>query len=297
MGSVLKLEGATGSVGWGEIAPLPGRSQETLSSAIDQLLRWLRGSYRSPLFPSVQFGIEGALKPLALPIAAPLYALLTGTPQEVLKQSKRAQHEGFTTVKLKISSFSIAEAQTVIASLLPHFRLRIDANHAFSHDEALTLFSPFSPEAFDYIEDPTHEIDKLCTFTHPFALDEQIGQFRNFSVKTHPQLKALILKPTLLGGIKGCAPYIQHANEQGQRAVFSPTFETGLGLLQILNVAKAFDRLHEPIGLDTHRHLTIDLLKSDISFNTPFFHLNDAPQIRTSFLTEIAHGTDPLPTF
>ncbi len=280
---------------WGEIAPYPGRSRETLEEASVQLVRFLKGEHSLDLFPSVQCGLEAALCRLPLPREASLYALLSGTPEEVMEQAARAAREGYTTVKLKVSSFSIPEAQAVIRELLPVFRVRVDCNSAFTFGQAVELFSPFDQQDFDYIEDPTHETGKLSAFTHPFALDETVVQYRHFPPAAHPQLKALILKPTLLGGRKGCAPFVAYAEEHNLKVVFSPAFESGVGLLHILAIAQAFGRSSDLIGLDTHRHLEYDLLDTGICFNTPRFCCTSVPGINPIYLTEVAHGTDPLP--
>ena len=53
--------------GWGEIAPLPGWSSETLDEAKDEILSLLPNlDSAKPRLPSVQFGIEAASKPLDL---------------------------------------------------------------------------------------------------------------------------------------------------------------------------------------------------------------------------------------
>lgn len=293
-GFLLAVE--NGQTRWGEIAPYPGRSRETLNEAFEQLIRFLKGEHSLNLLPSVQCGLEGALCRLSLPQETSLYALLTGTPKEVIDQAKRAKAEGYTTVKLKISSFSIPEAQAVIRELLPTFRVRVDCNSAFSFEQAVELFSPFAPEDFDYIEDPTYETHKLPAFTHPFALDETVEQYKCYPPATHPQLKVLILKPTLLGGKKGCAPLVAYAKEHNLKVVFSPAFESGVGLLHILAIAKALGNEAELIGLDTHRHLEHDLLHPGFNFNSPKFCCAPFPGINPAYLTEVAHGTDPLPS-
>lgn len=290
------LEVQDGQTRWGEIAPYPGRSRETLNEAFEQLIRFLKGEHTLELFPSVQCGLESALCSLPLPGTASLYALLSGASEEVMHQAKRAKEEGYTTVKLKVSCLSIHEAQAVIRDLLPAFRVRVDCNSAFSFEQAVKLFSPFAPEDFDYIEDPTYETKKLPAFTHQFALDEIVEQYKSYPSALHPQLKALILKPTLLGGRKGCAPLVAYAEEHNLNVVFSPAFESGVGLLHILAVAKSLGREAELIGLDTHRHLEYDLLHPAPNFNSPKFSCAAFPGINAVHLTEVAHGTDPLPS-
>ena len=281
---------------WGEIAPLPGRSKETIEQARDQLLKiFSKGKVEEELFPSVQFGLESALSPICSITAAPLYAFLNGTSAEILRSAESAFSNGFTVAKVKISSLSMVAAIDLIHSLKDRFRLRVDCNSAFTFKEAVSLFSHFDPSTFDYIEDPTFEISRLADFPFPFALDETVFNFRSLPIETYSHLYGFILKPTLLGGKKGCAPFVHYAQKHNLKVVFSPTFESGLGLLQILSVASHFHLLIDPIGLDTHRYLGHDLLLPSVNFNTPKITVTTLPEVNIDLLQEIAHGKCELP--
>ena len=280
------------SDGWGEVAPYPGRSQETIDQAIEQLLRVLSGE-EEKLLPSVQFGLESALSHFQ-PVKAPLYAFLNGSVEEILRRAEASFAQGYRTAKVKISTLSVDAAIGLLNRLKDRFRLRVDCNNAFSFRDAVSIFSRFEPSVFDYIEDPTRETSRLAEFPYPFALDETIS---SLPIDTYPQLYGFILKPTVLGGKKGCAPFIQLAKKHNLKVVFSPVFESGLGLLQILNVASHFGLLSEPIGLDTHRYLAQDVLLPSINFNTPIISVESPPEVNPSILQEIAHGKCQLPHF
>ncbi len=296
-GLLVSIKNSEGNTQWGEIAPYPGRSQETLELAAEQLIAFLSGKNKEELFPSVQCGLEHALAPLNSPTSAALYAFLSGSYEQVMLQAERAADLNYTTVKVKLSPFSVPLAQTLLTTLQQRFRLRVDCNSAYAMNEALTLFSSFDPAYFDYIEDPSHERHRLHEFTHPLALDETVTEYRKLPLETYPHLYGFILKPTILGGKKGCAPYIEFAKKNQLKVVFSPAFESGLGLLQIVSVAKHFNLLGDLIGLDTHRYLQYDLLDPSINFSTPTIHLTEAPCINLKFLKEIARGTNHLPHF
>lgn len=282
---------------WGEIAPLSGRSQETIEQALDQLLEILsKGKVEKERFPSVQFGLESMLQP-ADPITAPLYAFLNGSPDEILQRAESAFNSGYTVAKVKISSLSSDTAIDLLHALKDRFRLRVDCNSAFSFEEAVYLFSHFDPSIFDYIEDPTFELSRLADFPFPFALDETVSDYRALPIETFSHLYGFILKPTILGGKKGCAPFVHFAQKHNLKVVFSPTFESGLGLLQILSVAAHFNLLNDPLGLDTHRYLAHDLLFPSVNFNTPKITVAGPHKVNRDLLKEIAHGTSELPYF
>lgn len=264
--------------GWGEIAPFPGRSHESLSQAHEQLVRVLTTGHNEELFPSVRFGLESALT-THRPWTAPLYAFLQGTSEEILRQADIAERQGFKTVKVKTPS------KEVLQALKGRFRLRIDCNNALSFDEAVAYFDG---EDFDYIEDPTFETDRLAEFPYPFALDEKP------ELKKYPNLYGFVLKPTILGGKKGCAPFVEFAKQNGLKVILSPAYESGLGLWQIGSLAAHFG-ITDPIGLDTHRYLSRDILSPGIDFSLPQLSVSGAPKVNLNSLKEIAHGQCPLP--
>lgn len=295
-GLLLQLVDENKQEKWGEIAPLPGRSQETIEQAFDQLVNlFSKGNVEKELFPSVQFGLESALQPVCRPLTAPLYAFLYGSPDEILRRAESAMNRGYTVAKVKIASFSKEVAIDLLQALKEWFRLRVDCNSAFSFKEAVDLFSHVDPSTFDYIEDPTYEISRLADFPFPFALDETVCDYRLLPMKSFSHFYGFILKPTILGGKKGCSPLIHFAQKHNLKVVFSPAFESGLGLLQILRLASHFNLLTDPLGLDTHRYLTHDLLLNSISFNTPKMTVTSSPEVNIDLLEEIAHGTSELP--
>ncbi|MBS0604041.1 MAG: hypothetical protein JSS60_03275 [Verrucomicrobia bacterium] len=294
-GLLLCIKDFEGNEKWGEIAPYPGRSIETLEQALQQAIDFLNGNREQELFPSVQFGLENALGLPFSATAAPLYAFLSGSYDKVLRQAETAGSQSYTTVKVKLSPFSVEQAKALLKTLQKRFRLRVDCNSAYTMDEALDLFSAFDAECFDYIEDPTFQRDRLSEFHYPLALDETVSHYLTLPLESYPKLYGFILKPTILGGIKGCAPYVEFAKRNKLNVVFSPAFESGLGLLQILFLAKHFDLLRNPLGLDTYRYLKCDLLAPPVNFNTPKLTVTQPPRIHLQLLTEIAHGTSPLP--
>ncbi len=75
---------------WGEIAPLPGFSTETVAAAEAESLACLaaikRGEKATPTLPSVQFGFDCAQRqwPATLPPLLRPYPLLQGAPAALL---------------------------------------------------------------------------------------------------------------------------------------------------------------------------------------------------------------------
>src|SRR5579862_4312966 len=149
--------------GWGEIAPLPGRSRETLSQALAQLLYVLTEEKSIPLFPSVAFGLFSARQHTqSLKSPLPLSALLAGTPEQIIAKAEKASSQGFTSVKIKITDIPT----TLAAELIQHvsrlfYSIRIDANRAYSFQEAMHLCEECGMHRVEYIEEPTYELEQL----------------------------------------------------------------------------------------------------------------------------------------
>ncbi len=268
-GVLVQLIDENERVGWGDIAPLPVRSCETLEEAFFQLnlnmqkilsMEWLESTCLQELaalklFPSVLFGLESALFSLLTPISKftiPVSAFLMGTPQDILKQAALRSAEGYTTAKLKVSGLSFAEAEKVVHALKDQFCLRIDVNRAWSVEDALAFFAQFPFDAFDYVEEPFNNPQDLEKFPLPLAVDESFPEALSLQqLESLPTLKALIYKPSIQGGTVGYAPLQQWANQRGISIVLSSSFESAIGHIQLAHLAHRL-QLTEPIGIGTY---------------------------------------------
>lgn len=228
---------------FGEIAPLPGFSKETLEEAQNETLQWLK-SQQEPTLPSVRFGIACAQKSLRS-VRLPLCALGPRT--------------GFSTVKLKLGHLSLTDAISLVKEHCAQARLRLDCNRAWTLAEGLEFASHFKPTDFAYLEEPVQSFEELIAFskaTHfPIALDESI----HADWSQIPSLKAIVVKPTVVGSIPQIPPHLD--------LVLSSAYESGLGLLHIANLAN--NTL--PIGLDTYRALEDDILMNPIDCSSGTF--------------------------
>lgn len=220
--------------GWGEIAPLPGFSRETIEEAREEILSFLFSKVE-PKLPSVRFGIACAAKPfLREPLKAPLCAL-------------HRPRRGCSSLKLKLGNLSLSEAIALVQRYIGKFQLRLDFNRAWTLEQALQFASYFSVFDFEYLEEPVNNLLDLIRFSQetkfPIAIDESLQEEGFLEI---PTLKAAVVKPTLLGGIP---PLPSHL-----KIVLSSAYESSLALLQIAQLA---EETSLPLGLDT---FTEDLL-------------------------------------
>lgn len=283
-GVLISITDEKGNSGWGDIAPLPKWSKETLEDSLQQLHRkqreiikidWtahtcLQELAKLKLLPAVSFGLESALLSILIPLSGysvPTSALLMGSPKEILEQAKLRHSEGYTSAKLKVSPLNFEEAAHLIHQLKDKFRLRIDVNRAWSTSNSLQFFSQFPLDTFDYVEEPFQNPNDLAQFLHPLAVDESFPQDLSLEeLELLPTLKALIYKPTMQGGMLGCLPLHEWTTKRGISLVLSSSFESDLGLAHIASIAHRLS-LSAPIGIGTYHHLNGYLCATPLRFS------------------------------
>lgn len=272
-GVLLHLTDEHNFSGWGDIAPLPKWSLETLADSITQInqeqekikkIEWTKETCLQELIalnllPSLSFGLESALLSILDPtsdLKIQTSALFMGTPQEILKQADLRKNEGYISAKLKVGHLSFEEALPLIQQLKDSFHLRIDVNCAWETKDALRFFSNFPLDTFDYIEEPFQNPHDLALFPHPLAVDESFPKNLSLSqLESFPTLKALIYKPTIQGGIAQCITLHEWAKRKKIDLILSSSFESAVGLSHIANMARRLS-LSSPIGTGTCHFFT-----------------------------------------
>jgi len=241
------LETATGR---GDIAPLPGFSRETLSEAYEEALHL--GPDETPKLPSVRFAFDCAKVPLT-PVRVPINAL-------------NEYREGFSALKIKVGHLSVNEAISLIKKIPKQIEIRLDFNQQWPLEKLLQFSSHFSPTDFAYLEEPTAQFSDLLLFSQktgfPIAVDESIPYVPYQEI---PTLKALVVKPTILGTIPKAPP--------GVELIFSSAFESGIGVTHIARLAQIMNPTR-PHGLDSYSHFLDDLLTPRPKIEEGFFTWN-----------------------
>ena len=267
-GLLLKWENS-----WGEIAPLPGFSKETLDEAEAEALLCLKGlkqgRHVEPLLPSVQFGFDCARRQWPLKMNAPHspYILLLGTPDEVVWSWREWLYDYPAKAKVKVARHSMRDEIAMVRELCrlaPKLKLILDANGSWTREEAWTFMSHLNAANIEYIEDPcANFVDVHAVATHtgiPVALDELLSTDKSW--EPFPQLKALVIKPTLIGNLGKCKALVDKAHKLGLKVVRSSCYESQLGNRLLAQLASEWAPEQAP-GLDTLRYFTASLFKGD----------------------------------
>lgn len=209
-------------------------------------------------FPSIWFGYEQAL--LNIKNGSNIYfpsnftegnasikingLIWMGSTEFMEEQIEEKLKLGFDCIKLKIGTDWNSEKK-ILKELREKFpaeklELRVDANGAFSFEEAKEVLKELSDLKIHSIEQPikagnTEQMKLLCAETAtPIALDEELIGVVNASEKIKlletikPQY--IILKPSLVGGFSGCDEWISAAENFGIDWWITSALESNIGL-------------------------------------------------------------------
>lgn len=105
--------------------------------------------------------------------------LVSGPPAEVAAEAARWAKAGFGTFKLKVGAGDdIAQVEAVRAALGPEAKIRLDANAAWSLDEATRILAAIEPLGIELVEQPVETIAEAADLAWrtriPLAGDESI---------------------------------------------------------------------------------------------------------------------------
>jgi o-succinylbenzoate synthase len=211
-------------------------------------------------FPSIQFSVEMAF--LSLQSKSP-FELFPSTFTEgkdnilinglvwmgeesfMKTQIEEKLVQGFSCIKLKIGAIDFEKELGLLRFIRQNFgaktiEIRVDANGAFSLNEALDKLNQLSEFKIHSIEQPiqknqTDIMSELCKSTPiPIALDEELIGVFNYKDKAKlldailPQY--IILKPSFIGGFKGTLEWIALAEKRNIGWWITSALESNIGL-------------------------------------------------------------------
>ena len=263
----LKLEN-NGKKGIGECGILRGLSYDDNLDYTDKL-KWVCDNIHLGQealweglreWPSIQFGVEQAFislqsnDPMILfpsgftkgEKAIPINGLVwMGEPAFMKEQIDEKIAQGFNCIKLKIGAIDFDQELDLIRYIRSHFmpetmEIRVDANGGFDLSNALYKLNQLSEFKLHSIEQPiknkqADSMSELCLKTPlPIALDEELIGVVNYNDKENLLQKIMpqyiILKPSLVGGFKGCEEWIEIAEKLNIGWWITSALESNIGL-------------------------------------------------------------------
>jgi L-alanine-DL-glutamate epimerase-like enolase superfamily enzyme len=268
----VSLTGADGVSGYGEAAPLEaydGVSLERVERAITaygtalEASRDMNGAEILDACRAVD-DLPAALAAVDLALwdragrraGKPVAALLTDEPAPrvpvnatitaldragAAEQAARAVREGFTCLKLKVGVGDDAgRVAATRAAAGPAAALRLDANGAWSVEEAVTSIEALSPAGLELVEEPTHGLRAIREVRERVAvrvaIDETAAEPGALGAGV---ADAVCLKISRCGGIAGLLAAAALVRASGAEVYLASTLDGPLGVAAALHAASA----------------------------------------------------------
>lgn len=292
---------------WGEAAPLPGFSRESLEEARRHLEETMAKVSRSESprrsfadvsashssgSPSVEFAVASAFEGLddadgrrpgsrsSPEHSVAVCGLLSGGREEILADAARLREDGYEAAKLKVGRRSVeddaalvGEVRKVLGGEVP---LRLDANRAWSFEEARRFAELVSEAGIEFVEEPLEDAGRLREFSEAarlsVALDESLAGMAVEEASAHGYARAFVLKPTVIGYSRTVS-FAGLAKNLGSKAIISSSYESGVGMLGLLRLAASIGK--GAAGLDTYRRLAEDVLSPPLDLAKPRLEMEE----------------------
>lgn len=282
------LRDKQGRSGIGECAPLPALSCDATADFEPMLSHVCANINQAPQllaqtllpFPSIRFGLEMALLDLQQGGNRLLFPsaftqgkagistnglIWMGEKEDMAAQISAKLAQGFGCIKMKIGNLDVDEEFALLRHIRQHFpasklELRVDANGAFKPEEAAQHLQTLAQLQVHSIEQPiaagqSQKMAALCREASlDIALDEELIGVHSLEQKTalldtiKPQ--AIVLKPSLHGGIAGCQQWVALAQQRAIDWWVTSALESNIGLNAIAQWCFQLG-VNKPQGLGT----------------------------------------------
>lgn len=261
---LLRIESADGVVGYGEAAPFEPYDGIPLERAIATLTRRSRG--RRP--PQARAAVEMARLDLdarrdgrpvgepgadAIPVNRTLSA---GPPEEAAERAAEGVREGYSCFKLKVGLPDDEQRVGAVRDAIGSWpALRIDANGAWSVDEAIAAIRRLERYDLQFVEQPCQTLEELAEVrarvSAPIAADESVAGAEDVRRAADAGACDVVnIKLAPAGGFEPARQALRTATDLGIAAFLSSTLDGPWGIAAGLQLA-AEERLSLACGLAT----------------------------------------------
>lgn len=250
----VRLIECDGSFGEGEAAPLASYDGVTVDQVVRALEAWEPGG-ALPALPQAAAALDlalwdlrgkragepvwrllGASEPPRVPVNASIGA---EEPGRAAALALKASAAGFTCVKLKVGiGDDLARVRAVREAGGAGLRLRLDANGAWSVDEAVSMLEALAPLAIECCEEPVHGARALAQVAAAtevaVAADETAADPVLYERRA---CSAVCLKIGASGGITGVLRDAERARAAGYEVYLASTLDGPRGIAAALHAA------------------------------------------------------------
>ena len=243
-----------GPAGWGEFSPFPDYSD-------DVCVRWLAAA------------VEAANEewPTAVRSVVPVNVTVPAVSPE--QAHDVVTSSGCRTAKVKVAepggslADDVARVEAVRDALGPHGKVRVDANGAWSVDEAVEALKRLDAFELEYAEQPVRTLEEMAALRKRIdvrlAADESVRTAEDpLRVAGLEAADIVVLKVQPLGGVRRS---LEVADACGLPVVVSSAVETSVGLAAGVALAAALPELEFACGLGTAQLLADDVTSTPLS--------------------------------
>ncbi len=290
---------------YGDVAPLPGYSSETLKDVqkkigeitddiavqlmTDNPSESLQDFYKEKELPaSLQFGLDSIayqieahhegknLQDFLFPYEAidqiPVNALGTLLSEQYLNDVRQQIANGYTTIKFKIGIDFDLELKRLqkIRSDFPDLTIRLDANQAWSTETALRKIQKLESLNIEYIEEPLQNatpenFDLLSEYIEIPLALDESVSHLSYWPNLLPFTSYLILKPMIIGNFRKNFETKRLADTHCNKAVVTTSLESSIGRHITAVLASGLGSPQTAHGLSTGNLLEKDV-DSDLAY-------------------------------
>jgi o-succinylbenzoate synthase len=243
-----------GAAGWGEFSPFPEYDDRTC-------VPWLAAA------------TEAATDGWPAPIRQEIPVNVTVPAVDAARAHAHVIGSGCRTAKVKVAepgqtiADDIERVEAVRDALGPSGRIRVDANGAWTVDEALDALKQLNVFDLEYAEQPVRTLGEMAELRHqidvPLAADESVRTADDpLRIAGLEAADIVVLKVQPLGGVRRC---LEVAAACGLPVVVSSAIESSVGLAAGVALAAALPELPYACGLGTMQLLAGDVTGDSLS--------------------------------
>ena len=250
---VLRVAERGGTVGYGEAAPFEPYDGVPVAA----VARVLQERMTPTGYPQVHAADEMAFldlegRRLGMPVAEPKldtvavnFTLAGATPEDVAASAAAARADGFDCFKLKVGlTDDEARVAAVREAIGPEALLRVDANGAWTVDQALERVARLSVYGLEFVEQPCATLEELAAVRRscdvPIAADESVQSAADVEAAAEAEACDVVsIKLAPMGGINAARAAVEAARAAGVAPYISSTLDGPWGIAAALQLASA----------------------------------------------------------
>lgn len=281
-GLIVVLHSKTGQVTYGEVTEAALASGETLEQAEKQIaaicceesqegcsaVQWAMSC--------AQFNLE--LASLGLDFSSwmngtrtseiLLNTLIDASHADFVDKALSCHAQGFRVFKIKVGDDDLHREITRIREFLKivgnNVVIRFDANRQLPLGHAVEIVRSLKSASIEYFEEPFEDLASIEEFYKltnvRVALDETVVTPQFELWRKHEAVSTYVLKPARIGSMQRLVEIIKDAARLGRQFVISSTYESGIGLAALAQIASLKQNTSVAMGLATNAYFASDLL-------------------------------------